>query len=191
MTAHAVQHADETLRVLDVRDHRVLGDLEAHALRRNTRAIEAVDDELEERRVAERLAREVDAEAATRREPNAVTASLDAQVQIAEDGQIDLTALFDDTDVGQVNISIASDQTGEVQEAPVLDPAAQPEVSVGIAAFIGCDGLSLCNEDLVLRFDRLEADVTNELEFEWELDGFVSILDEEAEQIGTLTFTPE
>lgn len=122
-----------------------------------------------------------------------VVATLNAGVAIGSDGDIGLTALFDDGDVGQVNLSITSETTGEVGDTAVLDPAAQPEVSVGIPAFAGCDGLSLCEEELIIRFERLEADVTNELEFEWELDGFVSILDaEEAETVdSTLTFTPE
>lgn len=121
-----------------------------------------------------------------------VTALLDAQVQVAQDGQIGLTALFDDADVGQVNLSITSDTTGELGETQVLDPIAQPEVSVGIDAFVGCDGLSPCEEALIVRFERLEADVTNELEFEWELDGLVSVLDADADAaLGTLTFTAE
>lgn len=122
-----------------------------------------------------------------------VIASLNPGVQIGADGEIGLTALFDDGDVGQVNLSIASETTGEFSDAPVLDPVAQPEVSVGIPAFAGCDGLSACEEELTIRFERLEADVTNDLEFEWELDGFVSILDAdaEAENVGEITFTPE
>lgn len=122
-----------------------------------------------------------------------VRASLNAGVAIGSDGDIGLTAFFDDGDVGQVNLNITSDTTGEVGETAVLDPAAQPEVSVGIPAFAGCDGLSPCEEELVIRFERLEADVSNALELEWELDGFVSLLDaEEAETVdSTLTFTPE
>src|SRR5687768_3699299 len=68
MTAHAMQYADETLRVLDVRDDGVFRDLEAHLARRNARAIQAVDDELEERRIAERLSRKIDGEAALLRQ---------------------------------------------------------------------------------------------------------------------------
>ena len=121
-----------------------------------------------------------------------VTALLDAQVAVGEDGQVGLTALFDDADVGQVQLSLVSDTTGKASETSVLDTLAQPSVSIGIAAFAGCDGLSLCAEDLVIRFERLEADVSNDLTFEWELDGFVSILDADgaSETSGTLTFTP-
>ena len=122
-----------------------------------------------------------------------VTALLDAQVAIGDDGLIGLTALFDDADVGQVELSLVSETTGETNETSVLDPIAQPEVSIDVTAFAGCDGLSPCQEDLVIRFDRLEADVTNDLDFEWELDGFVSIVDPDAtvETNGTLTFTLE
>lgn len=120
-----------------------------------------------------------------------VTALLDAQAPIGDDGQVGVTALFDDTDVAQVQLSLTSETTGESSEAPVLDTVAQPEVSVGIAAFGGCDGLSPCEETLVVRFERLEADVTSDLSFEWSLDGFVSIVDADAATSGTLTFTPE
>lgn len=120
-----------------------------------------------------------------------VTATLNAGVQIGADGEIGVTALFDDSDVGQLNVTITSDTTGESNDTAVLDPVAQPQATVGIPAFAGCDGLSACEEALILRFERLEADVTNDLEFEWELDGFVSILDAEAENVGTLTFTTE
>ncbi len=120
-----------------------------------------------------------------------VLASLNAGVEIGADGEIELTALFDDGDVGQVNLVITSDTTGQNNETAVFDPLAQPEVTTGIPAFEGCDGLSPCEEELIIRFERLEADVTNDLEFEWQLDGFVSILDAEAENVGTLTFTPE
>lgn len=120
-----------------------------------------------------------------------VLASLNAGVEIGSDGEIGLTAFFDESDVGQVNLVITSETTGEGSDTAVFDPLAQPEVTTGIAAFAGCDGLSACEEELVIRFERLEADVTNEIEFEWQLDGFVSVLDAEAENIGTLTFTPE
>lgn len=122
-----------------------------------------------------------------------VTALLDAQVAIAEDGQIGLTALFGEDDIGQVQLSLVSETTGEPSEAAVLDPVAQFEVTIGITAFAGCDGLSPCKETLLVRFDRLEADVTNDLDFEWELDGYVSIADPDATVDGnaTLTFTAE
>lgn len=71
LAAHAVQHADEALRMLDVRDDRVLGDFERKLVRRDAGAVEHVDDELQERRIAERLSREVDRETAIRRQPNA------------------------------------------------------------------------------------------------------------------------
>jgi hypothetical protein len=120
-----------------------------------------------------------------------VRATLNAGVEIGADGEIGLTALFDETDVGQVNLVITSDTTGEFSETSVLDTAAQPQISVGIPAFVGCSGLEPCEEELIIRFERLETDVTNDLEFEWELDGSVSILDAEAENVGSLTFTPE
>src|SRR5690606_3088897 len=64
LAAHAVQHADEALRVLDIRDHRVLRHFEAELIRRHTGATENVDDELQELWIAERLARQVDRQAA-------------------------------------------------------------------------------------------------------------------------------
>ena len=52
---HAVQHADEAARMVEVRDHRVLGHLEAQLCGRDAGTVEAVDDELQELRVAEGL----------------------------------------------------------------------------------------------------------------------------------------
>ncbi len=68
LAAHAVQHADEAARVLDVGDDRVLGDLEAHLAGVHAGAVEAVDHELQELQVAERLAGDVDRDAALRAE---------------------------------------------------------------------------------------------------------------------------
>ena len=55
--AHAVQHLDEAARLVEVADHRGLGDLEADLRRRDAGAVELVHDELEECRVGERLRR--------------------------------------------------------------------------------------------------------------------------------------
>ncbi len=59
-----MQHADEAPGVIEIGDHRALGDLEAHLCWIDTGAVEAFDDELEELCVAERLARDVDGDTA-------------------------------------------------------------------------------------------------------------------------------
>ncbi|MFO1409153.1 MAG: prolyl oligopeptidase family serine peptidase [Steroidobacteraceae bacterium] len=56
---HAV-HGDGAPRMLEVGDHGVLGDLEAHLRGAGAGGIQALDHELEELRVGERLARDVD-----------------------------------------------------------------------------------------------------------------------------------
>ena len=73
-----MQHADEAARVIDVGDHRVLGDFEADAIGGDTGTIEAFDDELEKpasasvwpERLMQRLraGREAHAAAAERRQ---------------------------------------------------------------------------------------------------------------------------
>ncbi len=67
LAAHAVQHADETPRGVEVRDHRALGDLEADLRGIHAAAVEALDHELEELRIGDGLARQVDARGCGRR----------------------------------------------------------------------------------------------------------------------------
>ncbi len=55
-----MQHAYETPCVIEVRNYRALGDLEAHLRGVHTRAVETLDDELQELQIAERLPRDVD-----------------------------------------------------------------------------------------------------------------------------------
>ncbi len=50
-----MQHADEAPRMLEVVDHGALGELEADLFRRDAGAVQAIDHELEELRIAERL----------------------------------------------------------------------------------------------------------------------------------------
>jgi len=73
-TAHAVQYADKPARVFDIDDHGLLRDFKTNLLRRDTGAVEALDHEFQELRVAECLARQIDREAAPFRQSNAATA---------------------------------------------------------------------------------------------------------------------
>src|SRR5690606_21221043 len=66
LAAHTVQHADEALRVLDVGDHRVLGDLEAQLRGRHAGAIQYVHHELKKLRIPKRLTGKIDGQAAIR-----------------------------------------------------------------------------------------------------------------------------
>ena len=45
------------------------------------------------------------------------TALLDAQVAIGEDGQVGLTAIFGEDDIGQVQLSLVSETTGEPSDS--------------------------------------------------------------------------
>src|SRR5580658_1563051 len=60
LTTHAVQHADETPRVIEIGDHRVLGDLEADLRGLYAGRIETLDHEFQELHIPERLTRDVD-----------------------------------------------------------------------------------------------------------------------------------
>ena len=62
--AHAVQHADEAARLIEVGDHRVLGDLEAHLRGIGAGGVEAIHHEFQELAVGQRLTGNVDADAA-------------------------------------------------------------------------------------------------------------------------------
>src|SRR6185503_11474530 len=64
LATHAMQHADEAPGVLEVADHGALGNLEAHLPGRNAGAVEGLDHEFQELRIAERLAGNVYANAA-------------------------------------------------------------------------------------------------------------------------------
>ena len=59
-----MQHLDEAAGMIQIRDHRAFGDLEADVGGNRAGVIEAVDHELQEIRIAERLSRDVDRDAA-------------------------------------------------------------------------------------------------------------------------------
>src|SRR5215469_4143233 len=69
-----MQHPNEAPRVIEIGDHSALGDLEAHLTRGNAGAVEALDHELEELQIAERLPGDVDRDAAAGRHRYRATA---------------------------------------------------------------------------------------------------------------------
>src|ERR1700733_8418428 len=64
MTAHAVKHADEAARVIEIGDDGVLGNLKAHLAGQRARAIETFDHELKKLHVAQGLPGDIDGHAA-------------------------------------------------------------------------------------------------------------------------------
>src|SRR6185312_12228061 len=60
LATHAMQHADEAPCMIQVGDHRTLADLEADLRGSDPRAVETLDDELQELQIPERLPGDVD-----------------------------------------------------------------------------------------------------------------------------------
>lgn len=107
-------------------------------------------------------------------------------------GEVGLSVTFAAGSSGQVRSSVTSLATGATNEHDVFDPDAEQSFRIAIPAFEGCAGTS-CGETFEVRFERLEADVTNALSLEWSVDGVASVVeavDGEAPD-GTLTFTVE
>jgi hypothetical protein len=122
-----------------------------------------------------------------------VDAELDLEsVLEAGSGEVRLTVDFPSGSVGQVLCGLASLTTGAATDTDVFDPDGQSSVSIAIGAFGGCEGPGFCGEDFEVRFERLEAEVTNPLTLEWTIEGFVSTLEDDAGASGgTLVFTVE
>lgn len=119
------------------------------------------------------------------------SATLDAQAEVVSgSGEVGLLVELDPAATASLSFGLTSEVTGEANEADIFDPAAQYQARVGIDAFAGCDGASLCEEGFVARFTRLDDPPEGELEVTWYVDGVVEVaISEDEEPTGSLEFT--
>ena len=62
-----------------------------------------------------------------------------------------------------LTFSLSNDETGEANDVDVLDPALQPEASIGIGAFDGCSPEAPCDETFSLHFERIDDGIADDL----------------------------
>ncbi len=116
------------------------------------------------------------------------TATIDADAAIAAGtGQVGLAVEIDGDADGSLAITLTSDTTGQSQATDIVDTQAQGSARIGIDAFEGC-GAEACDEDLVLRFERTDAELEGTLGLTFTLDGLASTDGEEA-GTGTIRFS--
>lgn len=124
---------------------------------------------------------------------SSVGAVLETSGVLEAGGEVGLSVTFPTGSAGQVRSSVTSLATGEANEHDVFDPEGEPSFRIAIPAFEGCVGTSSCGESFAVRFERLEADVTNDLSLEWSIDGLASTEDDAdgSSPDGSLIFTVE
>lgn len=119
------------------------------------------------------------------------SATLDAQAEVVSgSGEVGLLVELDPAATGSLSFGLTSEVTGETDETDIFDPAAQYQTRLGIEAFAGCDGASLCEEGFVARFTRLDDPPEGDLEVTWYVDGVVEVaIPEDEEPTGSLELT--